>query len=514
MKYKKNMITKTSKTKTIAKNAVYLYIRMIIVTFITLFTSRVVLRELGFEDYGLYNVVGGVVTLFAFLRSSMSSSTQRFLSFEMGRGNYDNLRNIFNSCLLAHLLIAIVLLVLAETIGLWFLNNQIVIPQGREIAANWIYQLSVISLFVGIVSVPYSADIISHEKMVYFAFLGVFNAVLKLIIAYLIIISPIDRLVFYGFLMMFINIVDLVLNWSYCRINFSETHFKLNLDKEYLKKIFSFSSWTIWGQLSIVGANQGTNILVNMFYTVTANAAMGVGSQVNHAITGLVSNFQTAFKPQITKSFAEKDFAYLNKLIGYSIKISFYLLFLVSLPIIMNIEDILSLWLKDVPQYTSGICVIFIIASLFNTISTPLWTCIFATGNIKKYQIVVSFAYIIELFSLYLFFSYGVPLVLGISIKAFLNFSIILITIYFVSKMIPQIDARLIIHKVIIPLLFISAVAYIITFFITQHKQPFFTQLVFTILFELFIAFMCYRIGLEHNERKMVLEFLKKKFVR
>ena len=304
------MASEYNKTKKIAKNAVFLYIRMIIVTFITLFTSRVVLRELGFEDYGLYNIVGGVVTLFAFLRSSMDSSTQRFLSYEMGKGNYENLRNTFNTCLTAHVLIAVVLLLLAETIGLWFLNTQIVIPEGREVAANWLYQFSVLSLFVGVISVPYSADIVSNEQMGYFAFLGVLNAVLKLVIAYMIVTSPIDRLVFYGFLMMIINVIDFALNWIYCHIKFHETHLKLYWDKKSFRKVFNFSGWTIWGQLAIVGSNQGSNILVNMFFSVTANAAMGIGSQVNHAITGLASNFQTAFKPQITKSYAEKDFQY------------------------------------------------------------------------------------------------------------------------------------------------------------------------------------------------------------
>lgn len=505
------MASKTSKTKTIAKNAVFLYIRMIIVTIITLFTSRVVLRELGIEDYGLYNVVGGVVTLFAFLRSSMNSSTQRFLSYEMGIGNYDNLRNTFSICLSAHVLIAFILLVLAETIGLWFLNSQIVIPLGREYAANWIYQFSVVSLCVSIVSVPYSADIVSNEKMGYFAFLGVLNAVLKLVIAYMIIISPVDKLVFYGFLMMFINIIDLFLNLIYCHVKFIETHFRFHWDKNVFKKIFSFSAWTIWGQFAIVGSNQGTNILVNMFYTVTANAAMGVGSQVNHAVTGLVSNFQTAFKPQITKSYAEKDFAYLSKLIGYSAKISFFLLFLVSLPIIINIETILQLWLKVVPQYANGVCVIFIIASLCNTISTPLWTCIFATGHIKKYQIAVSVAYIVELLALYFLFSFNSNLVLGLTVKAILNFTIIFITIYFVSQLIPQINIRLITREVLVPLFGISLIGYGLSFFLMHQDFQFSVKLFYTIILEFFISFICYWFGLNKNEKKILFEILKKK---
>lgn len=505
------MASKTSKTKTIAKNAVFLYIRMIIVTFITLFTSRVVLRELGIEDYGLYNVVGGVVALFAFLRSSMNSSTQRFLSYEMGVGNYDNLRNVFSTCFFAHLLIAAILLVFAETLGLWFLNSQIVIPEGREIAANWIYQFSIVSLCISVISVPYNADIISNEKMGYFAFLGVLNAILKLVIAYMIIISPIDKLVFYSFLMMFINIIDLILNWLFCRSNFSETQLKIYWDKETFKNVFGFSGWTIWGQLAIVGSNQGTNILVNLFYSVTANAAMGVGNQVNHAITGLVSNFQTAFKPQITKSYAEKDFTYLGKLVGYSAKISFFLLFLVSLPIIINIETILQLWLKDVPQYTNGICVIFIIASLCNTISTPLWTCIFATGHIKNYQIIVSVAYIIELLILYFLFSFNNNLVLGLTVKAVLNFTIIFITIYFVSQLIPQINIELIIRNVLIPLLVISLIGYGLSFFLIQQEYPLNVKLFYTVILEIFITFICYWMGLNKNEKKILFEILKKR---
>ena len=316
-----------NKNKQIAKNTVALYIRMVVMMVITLFTSRIVLKELGVTDYGLYNVVGGVVTLFAFLRSSMSSSTQRFLSFEMGKGNVENLRNIFSICFSSHLLIAVVLFVLAETLGLWFLNSQINIPNGRLEAANYIYQFSVLSLCTSIISIPYTADIISNEKMGYFAFLGVFDAILKLLIAYMIAISPFDKLIFYGFLMFLVVFINLILNWIYCYHNFAETHYRFYWDKESFKRVFSFSGWTIWGQLAVVGSNQGSNILVNIFFSVTANAAMGVGHQINNAITGLISNFQTAFKPQITKSYAEQDYSYLNSLTKTAAKISFFLLF-------------------------------------------------------------------------------------------------------------------------------------------------------------------------------------------
>lgn len=505
------MASQSTKTKTIAKNAVFLYIRMIIVTIITLFTSRIVLRELGFEDYGLYNVVGGVVTLFAFLRSSMNSSTQRFLSYEMGRGNLENLQNTFSTCLVAHLLIAFVLLLLAETVGLWFLNSQIVVPEGREVAANWIYQFSVISLFVGIVSVPYSADIVSNEKMGYFAFLGVLNAVLKLAIAYAIIISPIDKLIFYGFLLMFIDVIDLMLNWSYCNLKFHETHFRLFWDKEAFKKVFSFSGWTIWGQLAVVGSNQGTNILVNMFYTVTANAAMGVGSQVNHAITGLVSNFQTAFKPQITKSYAEKNYDYLNKLVNYASKISFFLLFLVSFPIVLNIDYVLEIWLSKVPDFASEICIVFIFASLCNAISAPLWMSIFATGNIKRYQIAVSLVYVLELIIIYIAFMMGATLVQGVFMKAVLNFVVIFVRVFYNHKEVASFNIRDYVSKVVTPLMTICIASYIVAFLIKLCFFNFMLQLLLSVVLELLLILLCYRYGLDKQERDTFKRIIHKK---
>lgn len=505
------MTSNFNKTKTIAKNAVFLYMRMIIVTIITLFTSRVVLRELGFDDYGLYNVVGGVVTLFGFLRSSMNSSTQRFLSYEMGRGNFDSLRKTFTTCFTAHAIIALVLLVLAETVGLWFLNSQIVIPEGRVVAANWIYQFSVISLFISIISVPYSADIVSNEKMGYFAFLGVLNAVLKLVIAYLIIINPIDRLIYYGFLMMFINVIDLILNWSYCRIKFSETRLLLYWDKASFRKIFSFSGWTIWGQLAIVGGNQGTNILVNMFFTVAANAAMGVGSQVNHALTGLCSNFQTAFKPQITKSYAEKNYSYLNKLIRYSAKISFFLLFLVSLPIIGNIDVILRVWLGKVPLYADSICIIFLIATLCNAVYKPLEHCIYATGKIKKYQLYVSFAYLFELFCVYLFYRCGATFVAGMAIKPIANFALIVITMFILRSLVPRIQIKDFFFKVIFPLSFIAALCLGLMLLIRYYSASIFQSIVFTILIELIGIVLCYVVGLDKYEKQILFAFIKNK---
>lgn len=505
------MSNRNTNTKRIAKNTVVLYIRMAVTMFITLFTSRFVLKALGFEDYGLYNVVAGVVTLFAFLKSSMSSSTQRFLSYEMGNGDSSNLQKVFSICLTAHFIIAIALLLLAETIGLWFLNSQISIPEGREQAANWIYQFSVVSLCISVISIPYLADVISNERMGYFAFLGILDAVLKLLIAFAIMHSDLDRLILYGFLRMMITVVNYVLNWSFCYKNCPESHFMLYWDKGMFKQVFSFSGWTIFGQMAIVGSNQGTNILVNIFKSVVANAAMGVGQQVNSTLNGLVGNFQTAFKPQITKSYAAKDYDYLNYLSNYAAKISFFLLFLVSFPIILNINPILHLWLEDVPLFSDKLCIIFIVASLCNAVSAPLWMCIFATGRIKSYQISMAVTYIIELILVYILFKFGASFVLGVSMKAVLNFAVIFIRLYYANKEVESFSCKQYISNVILPIGMSIFVTLLLCSPLLLLHNGGWCKVVITIYSVVVSVCAAFFIGLNKSERLSVVKLVKNK---
>ena len=509
---------KSSNTKRIAKNTVVLYIRMIVVMLITLYTSRVVLKALGFEDYGLYNVVGGVVALMAFLKSSMSESTQRFLSYEMGKENVDGLKNVFSICLTSHFIIAIILLVIAETIGLWFLNAKINIPEGREIAANWIYQFSVASLCIGVVSVPFSADIISHEQMGFYAFLSVLDAVLKLIFAFAITFASFDKLILYGFLMMLVPIINLILNWGYCYKRHPETHYRFFWDKGMFKKIFSFSGWTIWGQLAIVGSNQGASILVNIFYSVTANAAMGVGQQVNHAITGLISNFQTAFKPQITKSYAAGDYKYMNTLTNFAAKISYYLFFIVSLPLLLNIDFVLDLWLDKVPQFANAFCAIFVVASACNAISAPLYMNIFSTGRIKGYQIAMSLAYIIELVLLYVLFKIGVSVVMGLALKAVLNFVVIFIRMAYAHKEVESFSGLNYMKNVFVPLMLSTILTLGIAFLLFRFVHETWMIIGATALVVVVSLLFAYFLGLNNEERQSLTNtiktFKKKKFDR
>lgn len=495
----------TSKTKRIAKNTIVLYIRTIVILFITLYTSRIVLKALGFEDYGLYNVIGGVVTLISFLRSSLAESTQRFLSFEMGRGNYDDLKKTFSVCLTTHIVIAIIVLLIAETIGLWFLNSQINIPEGREVAANWVYQFSVVSLCISIISVPYSADIISHEQMKFFAYLGIFDAVLKLIFSIAVARASSDRLILYGFLMMLVPVSTLFINWVYCHRRHPETHFIFYWDKSLFKKIFSFSGWTLWGQLAIIGSNQGTGILVNIFHSVLANTALGIGHQVNHAVTGLISNFQTAFKPQITKSYAAGDFQYMNSLTNYAAKISFYLFFIVSLPIVLNIDFVLDLWLENVPEYASIFCIIFVIASACNAMSAPLYMNIFSTGRITHYQIAMSVAYLSELAVLYLLFKLGFSVVTGVALKAVLNFCVIFIRIFFAHKEVETFSGVNYVKNVFLPLILSVIVTLGVAVPLFHYANSTWSHIISTIFVSAVSLVTAYYIGLNRRERQSLV---------
>ena len=505
-----NAADSAGKTQRIAKNTILLYLRMMVTMVITLFTSRIVLQALGFDDYGLYNVISGVVTLFAFLRSSMSSSTQRFLAYEMGSGTEESLRRVFSVCLTTHILLALVLLVLAETVGLWFLNTYINIPDGREAAANWVYQFAVLSLCLNMVSLPYEGDIVSNERMGYFALLSILDAVLKLAVAYCVLYTGGDHLILYSGLMMGISALNLLLNWIYCRAKFAETRYFFFWDKQMFKQIFSFSGWTIYGQLAVVGSNQGTNILVNIFHSVVANAAMGIGHQVNSALTGLVSNFQTAFKPQITKSYASGDFEYLTSLTYYASKISFFLLFVVSLPIMLNIDLVLQIWLKEVPTHAGSLCIIFIVASLCNAVSAPLWMNIFATGKVKNYQIGLSVVYVAELLLVYLLFRMGVSLVVGVAMKAVLNFVVIFVRLYYTHLTQPEFSFVGFVRRVLLPVFGAALLTVFATLPVIFMIQDEYTKLYVTPVIILISLVVAYFVGLNNKERKSLKKIIPK----
>lgn len=383
-------------SKRIAKNTLMLYIRMLLIMVVTLYTSRVILHALGVEDYGLYNVVGGVVVLFTFINNAMVSSTQRFLNFELGRNNFDGAQKVFSASLNIHILIAIIFLILSETIGLWLLNRYIKIPVGREVAANWVYQFSIIVSIINIIRSPYNAAIIAHENMSFYAYLSIIEIVLRLAIVYLVYLF-IDRLIAYAFLLMVVAVIILCAYYIFCKKKYTVCKYCFNYDKKLYLQLAGFSGWSLFGSFANMGATQGINIILNTFFGVTVNAAMGIANQVNTAVYTFVSNFQIAFNPQIVKSYANGDRDYFISLIMNTSRYSFLLLFLLSLPIYICCPEILSIWLKTVPDYAVEFCRLMLVYLLIDSIQGPLWVSVQATGKIRNYQIMMSLLILMNL---------------------------------------------------------------------------------------------------------------------
>jgi O-antigen/teichoic acid export membrane protein len=383
-------MTKNSVTnKRIAKNTLLLYIRMLFLMIVSLYTSRVVLNALGVEDFGIYNVVGGIVAMFNVLSGSLSAAISRFITYELGKENLKNLNKIFSSAVTIQLGLAIIIILLAETIGLWFLNVKMNIPEIRMEAANWVFQFSILTFAINLISVPYNASIIAHEKMSAFAYISILEAVGKLTIAYLIVVSPIDKLIFYAILMCVVALIIRLTYGNYCKRHFSECTYHFIWDKQLLKQMFSFAGWNFIGASSAVLRDHGGNIIINLFCGPSVNAARSIAFQVNNAINQFIVNFMTALNPQITKSYATGNKEYMMTLIFQGARISFYMLFLLSLPILVNAHYILELWLKTVPEHTVFFVQLVLIFALSESISQPLVTAMLATGKIRNYQIIV-----------------------------------------------------------------------------------------------------------------------------
>lgn len=378
--------------KRVAKNTLFLYFRMILIMLVTLYTSRVVLAQLGIKDYGIYNVVGGVVTMFAFLNNCMTTSTQRFLTFELGKGNTQRLKDVFAASLNIHIAIAFTIVVLAESIGLWFVNYKLVIPADRLVAANWVFQFAILSFSVNIIQVPYNAVIIAHEKMNVYAYISIVEVMLKLGIVYLLSVSPFDKLIAYAVLIFAVQLLIRAIYQIYCRKNYEESKFRIFWDKSLYQQMSGFAGWNLFGSLAWMLRDQGLNIVLNLFFGPVINAARGVATQVSGAVMNFISNFQVALNPQITKNYANGNIQEMEKLTYLGIKFSYIILFFLAFPLSLNINYVLRLWLVEVPDYTALFIILIMIDSMVgNLFGVPLMTSLSATGKIRNYQIVVSF---------------------------------------------------------------------------------------------------------------------------
>lgn len=459
------MSENSANSKRIAKNTLMLYFRMLFLMGVSLYTSRVVLEALGVEDYGIYNVVGGVVAMFTMISGSLSSAISRFITFELGKENQEKLNTIFSTSIIIQLIISLIIIILAETIGVLFLENKMVIPIDRLVAAKWVLQFSVLTLVINLISIPYNAAIIAHEKMGAFAYISIVEAVGKLSIAYFINITPIDRLIFYAILMSLVALVVRFTYSVYCRRNFEECKFRCVFDKQLLKDMFGFAGWNFIGSSSALLRDQGGNMLLNILGGGPAvNAARGISTQVNSAIMQFSSNFMMALNPQITKSYASGDHKYMMTLIFQGARLSFYMLLTLSLPVIISTPYILKLWLNIVPEYTAIFVQLVLIFGMCESISSPLITAMLATGKIRNYQIVVGGFQMMNLPLSYVMLKLGFfpPIVLIVAI--FISMCCLASRLYMLRGMI-GLSIRNFLKSVFFNVLIVAVIAAIIPYF-------------------------------------------------
>lgn len=377
--------------KRIAKNTIMLYIRMMFGMLVSFYTSRVILNALGVEDYGIQNVVGGFVSMFSLISMSLSSSVGRFLTFELGKGDYESLKKVFSTSVLIHIVLAIVVFVLSETVGVWFVNNKMVIPENRLYAANWVFQASILSFMFGLLSVPYNALIVAHERMSAFAYIGILEIVLRLAVVLFVAYCPFDfdKLIIYSVLLTGLGILMRFIYVSYCRRNFSESELQFNVDKNCLKEMGAFAGWNFIGCSALLLKNQGVDILLNLYFGPVVNAARGIAGTVNGAISSFSGNFMTALNPQITKSYAAEEKEYAFSLVERGSRFSFFIMFMFALPIFLEADFVLTIWLKQYPEHTVSFVRLILALSLCDIISNTLITLQNATGKIRNYQLAV-----------------------------------------------------------------------------------------------------------------------------
>ena len=399
----------SSANKRIAKNTLVLYVRMLFTMGISLFTSRVILQTIGVEDYGISSVVGGVISMFTFINAAMVSSTQRYLNFELVRGDANQLRSVFSTSLQIHALIALAIIVLSETVGLWFLNEKLVIPEARMTAAMWVYQCSILSCAVSIMSTPYNAVIVAHEKMSAFAYISILDVSLKLLVVYLLVVLPFDKLIILAVLNLLVQLFIRYIYTIYCHRHFPESYFQFRFNKTLFKEMFGFAGWSFWGNLAAILYTQGLNMMLNIFFGPIVNAARGIAVQVQSAVQQFVGGFQTALNPQITKNYASNNLPQMHSLMFRSARFSFLLLFFLSLPVLMETNFILTLWLKTVPDDAVIFTQIMICISLIYTTANPCVIANQATGKVKIYQMVVGGILLLILPISYVVLKLGAP---------------------------------------------------------------------------------------------------------
>lgn len=498
--------------KRIAKNTLLLYVRMLFTMAVSLFTSRVILNTLGVEDYGINNVVGGIVTMFSVLSGSLSASISRFITFELGKRNIERLKTIFSTGVNIQLGMSVLIIIISEAVGIWFLNAKMNIPADRMVAANWVFQCAILTFVLNLLSVPYNAAIIAHEKMSAFAYISVVEVTLKLIIVYMLTISPFDRLKTYAVLLLCVGAVIRFIYGYYCKRHFEECTYHLVFDKPVLKEMTGFAGWNFLGNGSYMLNTQGVNILMNLYFGVAVNAARGIATQVDAALKQFVNNFTTAVNPQITKSYAQGDLAYMHKLVCRSAKFSAFLMLFFAIPILLETQSILTIWLKTVPEYAAIFLQLIIISSFVDTVlANSLVTSMFATGNIKRYQIIVTTIGCLVFPFSWIAFQLGFQPEIAY-VLYFIIYTVLLgVRLYLLKDMV-KLPVMMYVREVLYRVLPVMIICFIIPMMIRYSMHEGWMRLILLCLVSTIVtAVVEYSIGLTKNERKFIVDKINNK---
>ena len=496
----------SDRNKRIAINTLLLYLRILFTQILALYTSRKILEALGVEDFGIYGVVGGVVTMMTFLNGSMSVATSRYLATELGRNDMQAYQKVFSMAVIIHLVLAALILLCAETIGLWAVNNFLVIPPQRMFAANCIYQTSIVIVLIGIIQAPYMASITSHEHMNMYAYVGVGESVVQLLIAFILIrMASVDTLILYGLLVMSVSITTAIIYRVYCIKQFKECKFKRQWDNILFKEMFGFTGWNLFGTIAWILKGSGIDILMNLSGGPVVNAARSVSGRVSGALTNLVGGFSTAVNPQITKSYASKDVVRLHKLLMTGTKIQYFLLLLLVIPVTIEIAYILDLWLVEVPPHTVWFVRIILIECLANTLGGPIITGLMANGDIKWYQIIVGSIMLLIVPVGYIFIK------IGLSVEYLLVGSLIVVILAhavrlaFAKRMI-ELPIKRYITNVVIPIIIVSIISFAIPLSIYFLLPEGFLRLCVVVIVSLTTtAIISFFLGFNSAEKAIVL---------
>lgn len=503
----------TSSNKRIAKNTLMLYIRMFFAMLVGLYTSRVVLKVLGIDDYGIFNVVGGVVTMFGFLNATLSGATSRFITYALGKGDFNVLKRTFNTALVVHIGIAVIILIIAETFGLWFINHKLVLPENRMLAAHCIYQFSIASAMLSITQVPFNACIIAHERMTVYAYVEMLHVVLKLLIVYLLTLSSYDKLIAYSFLLFSVTLLITTIYKIYSTRHFSECKIQFIYDKQIGKQILSFSGYNLLGNFGYLFNMQGITILINNFFGLALNAASGVATTVSNVVTSFANNVITAFRPPITKSYAANNIKDVEKYLCLGLSLSIYLYALFAIPVIIEIETLLRLWLVKVPESSSLFCRLILIGLLFDLIRHMATIAIHAVGKVKYVSLANGIFFSLNPIIIYLIYSHMhyAPIAYICNIVTCTLLCCIVVSL--VKKYIPEVSLRHIIRSIIAPIGVMVATISLSISFSLQMENSFLRVIITTIISGIILTLLTYFVVLNDSERGFAIKLIRNRLI-